>query len=50
MLMEWEDILELEKILQKYELPYEIGNYYDKNTVIGHWLIIHECYIDSKDI
>lgn len=49
--MEWEDFLELIKILDRYDIAYSIGDYYDEEQeVVGHWLHIQEQEIDSEEV
>jgi hypothetical protein len=45
--MEWEDMLTIMKIFDKYNLSYDNGDYYnEEEEVCGHWLEI-DTYIDS---
>ena len=48
-MLEWEDMLALTKILDSYDINYELGDYYDEEGVLcGHWLEIN-CFIDCED-
>lgn len=48
--MEWEDMLTLMRILDKYGISYECGDYYDYDgKVTAHWLDV-DLFVDSEEI
>ena len=45
------EFAQLKEMLDNFGVPYEEGNYYsDNGLILGHWLTIHECDLDTDEI